>query len=513
MEHMVRSVGKRYPTRGQILIVDDSPTNRLKMKMAVEALGHEAITIDDGKKAISHLSVREFDVVLLDIVMPIMDGFEVLRRIRDDEDLRHIPVIVVSALEDMQDVAKAIKLGAVDFLPKNFDGVILSARIGSCLEKKRHRDQEIETLGEIRRLIVAAGELDSDSFNPLQSGVQDIAMRSDPMGQLAIVLLNKSIEVYNRQQHQKQQIKTLIGCFMLLFIGTCFGFNIVIAKLSIPAGANPVGIAVYTLTIGAVVAVVYALASRARWPSVNQRSVVYYTTWALLAPLLPQLLLFWVADELPAVLVAIIMTMEAFVVFFIAAILRLEKMNFRRFAGLCLGAGGVFIILIPEVDHNNGLDSRFVWLLAAMCIPLFFALRNIVIAVGKESDADPAASIACVYAIAAIVMFVIAASTNSIIAFRFPPGRLEWFMIAFAFVEAAGVIMFVKLVQTAGGVFASQKAYVVAIAGIIWSVILLGESISVMNFAALSATIAGMFLVAQKAKREILLRQHVDRAN
>ena len=77
----------------------------------------------------------EVDLALLDIVMPEMDGFEVLRRLHADEALRHVPVIVVSSLEDMSDVTRAIELGAVDFLPKNFDATLLKARIRACLEK------------------------------------------------------------------------------------------------------------------------------------------------------------------------------------------------------------------------------------------------------------------------------------------------------------------------------------------------------------------------------------------
>jgi CheY-like chemotaxis protein/drug/metabolite transporter (DMT)-like permease len=508
---MDHSLAHSIPAKGRILIVDDGRTNRLKMTMSAKALGHEAVAVEDGAKALAKLAIDEFDVVLLDIVMPEIDGFEVLRQIGKDDNLRHIPVIVVSALEDMEDIVKAIKLGAVDFLPKNFDVVLLEARINSCLEKKKRRDQEIRTLSEVRRLTDAASELDSVDFNPTQSGVQDIAMRSDPLGQLALVLLNKSIEVYNRQLSQRQQIKTLIGCFMLLFVGACFGLNIALAKLMIPSGTNPLGLAFYTLGIGAVITTLYALTKKSRWPTLSWYSLRYYGAWALFAPLLPQLLLFWVAGKLPAVLVAIIMTMEAFIVFFIAVFMGLEKFNSRRFVGLALGAGGILIILLPAIESGGGIDSNFLWLLAAISIPICFALRNILIALGKTSDVDPVAAVATVYSIATLMMFGIALTTDSLVSFRYPFNQIEWFMIAFAFIEAAGVIVFVSLVQSAGSIFASQKAYTVAIAGIIWSVILLGEAITAFNVAALLLAITGLYFVAQKAKREELLRQYIDR--
>ena len=121
--------------RARVLVVDDNAVNRLKMSKAVEALGHRTVRAVNGVEALATIAGGEVDLVLLDIVMPEMDGFEVLRRLHADEALRHVPVIVVSSLEDMSDVTRAIELGAVDFLPKNFDATLLKARIRACLEK------------------------------------------------------------------------------------------------------------------------------------------------------------------------------------------------------------------------------------------------------------------------------------------------------------------------------------------------------------------------------------------
>jgi adenylate cyclase len=135
----------------RILIVDDEPFNRDVLVQELELLDHEAVTAIHGRDALERLAGESVDLILLDIMMPEMDGFAVLRRLKDDTRLRHIPVIMISALDDIDSVVRCVELGADDHLPKPFDPVLLKARIGACLEKKRWRDQEVAYLARIER--------------------------------------------------------------------------------------------------------------------------------------------------------------------------------------------------------------------------------------------------------------------------------------------------------------------------------------------------------------------------
>lgn len=137
---------------GHILVVDDHSTNRLKMSMAAENLGYSTSTANSGVEALDKLRSGSFDLVLLDILMPEMDGYEVLAAMKDDEGMNDIPVIVISAVEEMSSAIRAIELGAEDYLPKIFDPVLLKARIGSCLEKKRLRDKTVQQLAITRQI-------------------------------------------------------------------------------------------------------------------------------------------------------------------------------------------------------------------------------------------------------------------------------------------------------------------------------------------------------------------------
>jgi adenylate cyclase len=126
----------------RILVVDDEMLNRELLSVMIEVLGHETIEAANGIEALE-LASPQIDLVLLDIMMPGMSGIEVLSSLKANPILRHIPVVMVSALSDMETVIQCIDRGADDYLSKPFNSSLLRARIGSCLEKKRLRDQEM----------------------------------------------------------------------------------------------------------------------------------------------------------------------------------------------------------------------------------------------------------------------------------------------------------------------------------------------------------------------------------
>lgn len=127
---------------GKILVVDDNEHNQDLLRDHLEWQGHTVETAGDGKQALEMMQSTDYDLVLLDIMMPIMDGYEVLEHLFHDPILRHLPVIVISALSDMSSIVRCVEMGAEDYLFKPFDAVLLRARIAASLEKKRLRDQE-----------------------------------------------------------------------------------------------------------------------------------------------------------------------------------------------------------------------------------------------------------------------------------------------------------------------------------------------------------------------------------
>jgi len=127
---------------GQMLVVDDNRVNRLLLTRALEQNGHQVANAENGKIGLEMLRAKSYDVVLLDIDMPEMNGFEVLEALLEDEELRYLPVIMTSASDELDRVVKCIEMGAEDYLVKPLNPVLLRARVNASLEKKRLRDEQ-----------------------------------------------------------------------------------------------------------------------------------------------------------------------------------------------------------------------------------------------------------------------------------------------------------------------------------------------------------------------------------
>jgi adenylate cyclase len=126
----------------RILVVDDMEANRELLSRRLSRDGHLVTMANDGHSALELLGTAEFDLVLLDLMMPDINGFDVLRRLKEDPAMRHIPVIMISALDEIDSIVRCIEAGAEDYIAKPFDPVLLAARIDATLERKRLRDRE-----------------------------------------------------------------------------------------------------------------------------------------------------------------------------------------------------------------------------------------------------------------------------------------------------------------------------------------------------------------------------------
>jgi serine phosphatase RsbU (regulator of sigma subunit) len=147
--------------RPRILIVDDEPFNVDFLEQELEDLGYQTLSASNGLESLQIVAEEAPDLLLLDIMMPGMDGFEVLTRLKKDKRHRHIPVIIISAMSDMGSIVRGIEMGAEDYLPKPFDEVLLRARIASALEKKHLRDLEQAYLRSLEKELEIGHQIQS----------------------------------------------------------------------------------------------------------------------------------------------------------------------------------------------------------------------------------------------------------------------------------------------------------------------------------------------------------------
>ncbi|WP_457389924.1 adenylate/guanylate cyclase domain-containing protein [Roseateles sp. P5_E1] len=153
---------RRAPS-ARILLVEDNRVNRLLLARHVELLGHQVVSVEDGHAALARLQDSAFDLLLVDIHMPVMGGIELMERLRASPELRELPVIVTSAVEAMDSVVRCIELGAEDYLHKPVNLVLLKARINASLERKRLRDQQRELVRRFATREVAQ-DLEAEGF-------------------------------------------------------------------------------------------------------------------------------------------------------------------------------------------------------------------------------------------------------------------------------------------------------------------------------------------------------------
>jgi sigma-B regulation protein RsbU (phosphoserine phosphatase) len=171
------------PIAGRILVVDDIEDNREVLVRQLVRQGHTVVCAGDGRAALELLRAEAFDLVLLDLLMPVLDGFGTLLEIKAAPLLRHLPVIMISALDEIGSVVRCIERGADDFLPKPFNPTLLRARIGAGLERKKLRDQErmyVKTIEETqKRLQHELTEAENYVRSILPTPVREGAVKAD----------------------------------------------------------------------------------------------------------------------------------------------------------------------------------------------------------------------------------------------------------------------------------------------------------------------------------------------
>lgn len=195
---------------GHLLVVDDNEENLLIMRRRLQRQGHTVTVAHHGREALDLLrtdALVPYDLVLLDIMMPELNGYRVLEIMQADKDLRHIPVLVLSALDDGRGILHAIEMGAQDYLTKPYNPALLKARIEATLEKKRLRDRELAYLHHVEALTSAAAAVESGTLDP--EAISELTQRTDELGRLARVFQNMVYEVQAREARLMQKVQEL----------------------------------------------------------------------------------------------------------------------------------------------------------------------------------------------------------------------------------------------------------------------------------------------------------------
>ena len=494
----------------RVLVVDDNTMSRRKIAMAVRNLGYEWIEIDSGEAALDFLRGHDVDLVLLDIMMPGLDGFGVLEAMRADARLASVPVLVISGMDsDMDSVARAIELGATDFLPKDFSAVIFRARVEACIEKKRLRDAELDYLAQVERISSAAAMMEEKAFHPKNLGLEAVAFRDDSVGRLARVFSELAQQVYDRERALMRSVRTAKGLVLLLLAGIVGGLMVPMSSLLFSHIPMATGLTFWGDLLPGIMCLGGA-ALMGRVGTLSRQTFVFLFAWAILN-VVPGIILFEAAGRVSGIILSIILAFQGLSVFVIAAVLRMEEASWRRFLGLLVGLAGA-VVLITARETGGGIDPWH-WVLFAISIPVLWAITDVLLAArGSGSTMNPIAGLGVMYLLSAALTLPIALAQGQLFMLSPNLGAPFWLILLNALVDTANYIFYVLLVIVAGAVFASQTAYVTTLAGIFWSIVLLGEQMTSGAWIALALIFAGLLVVGPKREAADLEVQYVPKA-
>ncbi len=206
-ESFVRATTIPGDNRGRILVVDDVADNRDVLTRHLTRQGYQVDCAAEGEQALEMASSESYDLMLLDMRMPGIDGFQVLERIKRDPATRDLPVVMISAADELETIAACIEAGAEDFLSKPFEPVILRARVSASVEKKRLRNMEVDYLHQVDRVIEAATSVERGSYT--EGSLSEVANRDDAIGRLARVFDSMAEGLRAREDRLKSQVDNL----------------------------------------------------------------------------------------------------------------------------------------------------------------------------------------------------------------------------------------------------------------------------------------------------------------
>jgi drug/metabolite transporter (DMT)-like permease len=402
---------------------------------------------------------------------------------------------VVSGLDgDMDVVVSAIELGAEDFLPKPLDPTLFRARVMSSIDKKRLRDAELENLRRIDRLSEAAHVMETGRFNPASLQLESVAARPDAIGRLASVFMEMAHQVYDREVALQRNIRTLKGGALLLLQGVLWGLVVPLSVMIYRDNPLSLGVTFWSNLAAGALCCAWAIGS-GKSLRITLPDFFFLLSWAFIFGL-SSIVLFEAAGRVSGIALSIIIAMQGFAVFTIAAAMRIEAPSLRRFAGLGLGLIGVLALLLVR-ETVPGIDD-WTWLLVAMLVPILYGAIDILLAVRHPPTLDTIVSSGLVLVLSAVLVLPLALLRGHYYTLGADLSVGDALVVVTGVCIGFCTVLYIRLIALAGAVFASQSAYAITVSGIAWSVILLGEAMSLWTIVALALIMSGLALVGPK---------------
>jgi drug/metabolite transporter (DMT)-like permease len=288
-----------------------------------------------------------------------------------------------------------------------------------------------------------------------------------------------------------------------MVVGAVFGLSIPISRVAVAHAPNPFGIALWVNGLGAVIGLSVAL-YRKSLPRLTAANIQFFVLWGIFGTLFGEVVLFTVASRLEASLIAIVVVAEGFIVFAFAAAIGLEQANSRRLAGFATGATGLALVVFTI--HQLDADMPLMWGVLALVVPVSYAFRTLLVTTRLPDDMDLYGAVGYRCIAGAIFVLPIAWLTGDFVPLPTIDATgnhaLLFAVSSLAIITAAGTVLRAILIKTTGAVFSSQSSLVATLAGVGWSIVLLGERLPATGWISLILMLYGVYLVGPKEEAE-----------
>ncbi len=282
---------------------------------------------------------------------------------------------------------------------------------------------------------------------------------------------------------------------LLLFMGNVWGFSFSLAKIAVNGGGNPMGIAYWQALLGGLLLIGLSLVIRKPIP-VNRDTVILYSLCGLLGTAVPGVLFFYAAVHVSAGVMSITISTVPIFTFVAAMAMRVEGFSPIRALGVLFGMASIVLLVGPEESLP---DPKIVpWIFAALLAAVCYAAENMIIAVRLPPGFNVFSLVCGMFIAATLMMTPFVFATGSFVPFAWPWGIVEWAIVGMAVISMVAYGLFVFLISKAGPVFAAQTAYVVTVSGVVWGIIIFGESHSWWIWASVGLMMIGLALVSPR---------------
>lgn len=285
---------------------------------------------------------------------------------------------------------------------------------------------------------------------------------------------------------------------ILLAFGTLWGLTIPLTKIAVSSGHHPFGLIFWQFMLSTVVLFVL-IKMRGSKVVIDQSHVLFFTVIAFTGTLLPNTASYFAAFHLPAGVMALVIALVPMCSLLVALTLRLEGFQFSRLSGVILGGTAIALLVLPDTSLPD--PSKAIFVLVALIAPMFYGIEGNYLAIKQPADTGPVATLFGASVIGALVSLPLTLISDTFInPFESGIGKSELALMTTISLHIIAYVGYIWLVDQAGPVFSAQIAYIVTPAGIILSIILLGEQPSAFIWIALIILLVGLFLVQPRQK-------------